>query len=81
MEEKKIKKKKLTLSVSSKKSHNAPNYTQSRGKTSVVIEKKLQEDGVKKNFNHEEIIIINQNLLIILLQKKISINRNFDIRK
>jgi len=39
MEEKK-KKKKLTLSVSSKKTHNVPHYTQSRGKTSVVIEKK-----------------------------------------
>mgnify|MGYP001189521268 CR=1 FL=1 len=40
MEEKKIKKKKLTLSVSSSKLHNVPHYTQSRGKTSVVIEKK-----------------------------------------
>ena len=39
MEEKK-KKKKLTLSVSSKKTHNFSNYGQSRGKTSVVIEKK-----------------------------------------
>ena len=39
MEEKK-KKKKLTLSVSSKKPHNVPHYAQSRGKTSVVIEKK-----------------------------------------
>ena len=34
------KKKKLTLSGFSKKTHNAPNYAQSRGKTSVVIEKK-----------------------------------------
>ena len=39
MEEKK-KKKKLTLSSSSKKTHSTLNYGQSRGKTSVVIEKK-----------------------------------------
>ena len=41
MEEKKIKKK-LTLGVSSKKPHNFSNYSQGRGKTSVVIEKKPQ---------------------------------------
>ena len=40
MEEKKTKKKKLTLSVGSKKPHSAPHYAQSKGKTSVVIEKK-----------------------------------------
>ena len=39
MENKKIKKK-LTLSISGKKSHSTPNYAQSRGKTSVVIAKK-----------------------------------------
>ena len=58
MEEKKIKKKKLTLSVSSSKLHTVPHYTQSRGKTSVVIEKKpTKRWGEKKiqsrdnNFN------------------------------
>ena len=39
MEEKKIKKKKLTLSISGKKPHNVPHYAQGRGKTSFVIEK------------------------------------------
>ena len=39
MEEKK-KKKKLTLTTSSKKPYSVPHYTQSKGKTSVVIEKK-----------------------------------------
>ena len=49
MEEKK--KKKLTLSVSSNTPHNVPNYVKSKQKTSVLIKKKLQENGVKKNFN------------------------------
>ena len=40
MEEKKIKKKKLTLSVSSKASSNVPSFAKNRGKTSVVIEKR-----------------------------------------
>ena len=40
MEEKKIKKKKLTLTVSSKKTYNVPHYTLGKKKTSVVIEKK-----------------------------------------
>ena len=39
MEEKK-KKKKLTLTTSVKTTHNVSHYTPSRGKTSVVIEKK-----------------------------------------
>ena len=39
MEKKKIKKK-LTISISSKKTHNVPHYAQNRQKTSVVIEKK-----------------------------------------
>ena len=38
MEEKK-KKKKLTLSISSKKQHNLTSYARSSGKTSVLIEK------------------------------------------
>ena len=51
MEEKK-KKKKLTLTVSSKKPHSVPHYAQnvqSKGKTSVVIEKKTSKKmGWKK---------------------------------
>jgi len=40
MEKNKIKKKKLTISISSKKAYNAPQYAQGRQKKSVVIEKK-----------------------------------------
>ena len=40
MEEKKKEKKTYFNRVSSKKTHNVPHYGQSRGKTSVVIEKK-----------------------------------------
>ena len=46
MEEKKIKKKKLTLTVSSNKPYNIPHYRSSKQKTSVVIEKKISR---KKN--------------------------------
>ena len=49
MEEKK-KKKKLTLSVSFNKPHNVPRYTQGRGKTSVVIEKKHSRRWGEKKF-------------------------------
>ena len=37
----KIKKKKLTISISSKKTYNAPQYAHNRQKTSVVIKKSL----------------------------------------
>ena len=40
MEKKQIKKKKLTLSISTKKTHNVPHYVQNSRKTSVVIAKK-----------------------------------------
>ena len=50
MEEKKIKKKKLTLSVSSKKTYEAPRYTHTRNKTSVVIEKKVSRRGNDRKF-------------------------------
>ena len=81
MEEKKIKKKKLTLSVSTSKLHNAPNYTTGRGKTSVVIEKKPSKRwGEKKpqsrdhNFNKPKSTSSSPS-------KKPPINRNFDIRQ
>ena len=48
MEEKK--KKKLTLSVSSKTSRNVPNYVKSRQKTSVLIEKKPPRRWGEKKF-------------------------------
>ena len=81
MEEKKIKKKKLTLSVSSKKTHNVPNYTQSKGKTSVVIEKRpTKRWGEKKtqprvnNFNKTK-------STSSFTPRKPQFNKNFDIRK
>ena len=49
MEENKIKKKR-TLSVSTRKTHNPPNYVQSGRKTSVVIEKKTTKRWVDKKF-------------------------------
>ena len=80
MEEKKIKKKKLTLSVSSGKSHNVPHYTRSKGKTSVVIEKKPTRRWGEKKFqprNDYHKPKSNDNFV----SKKPPINRNFDIRK
>ena len=41
MEDNKTKKKKLTLTVSTKKSQHVPQYTLGKQKTSVVIEKKI----------------------------------------
>ena len=80
MEEKK--KKKLTLSVSSKTPHNVPNYVKSRQKTSVVIEKKAPRKwGEKKFSNREIIILINLNQLVILLPKKKPINKNLILEK
>mgnify|MGYP001152883186 CR=1 FL=1 len=54
MEEKKIKKKKLTLSVSSKILHNVPNYVKSRKKTSVLIEKKTPRRWGEKKFQSRD---------------------------
>ena len=53
MEEKKIKKKKLTLSVSSKTPRKVSNYTQRSGKTSVVIEKKVSRRWGEKKFQSQ----------------------------
>ena len=54
MEEKKTKKKKLTLSVSSKQSHKITHYAPARHKTSVVIEKKISRRGNDRNFYNRE---------------------------
>jgi len=43
MEEKKIKKKKQTLTVSIKKPIDVSRYTQDKGKTSVVIDKQISK--------------------------------------
>ena len=53
MENKKIKKK-LTLSISGKKTHSVPHYAQRRGKTSVVIEKKAPRRWGEKKFHSSE---------------------------
>jgi len=81
MEEEKKKKKKLTLSGFAKKTHNAPHYAQSRGKTSVVIEKKAPRRWGEKKFQPKE---NNQNKFRPsggFINKKRPLNRNFDIRK
>ena len=80
MEEKK-KKKKLTLSVSSKRSHHSHNYIQSRGKTSVVIEKKPSRKWAEKKFHTRETNLNKPKFSKDFAPKKAPINRNFDIRK
>jgi len=47
------KKKKPTLSVSSKTLHNVPNYVKSRQKTSVLIEKKAPRRWGEKKFQSQ----------------------------
>ena len=81
MEEKKEKKKKLTLSGFSKKTHNAPNYAQSRGKTSVVIEKKTARKWGEKKFQPHYDNFNKSKSTSNFFPKKTPINRNYDIRK
>jgi translation initiation factor IF-2 len=91
MEEKKIKKKKLTLSVTSTKITSIPRYTQSKQKTSVVIEKKPAQRWNERKFRSQDSNINKQksnlfgkkdpNLKDNSGIKKESPNRNFEIRK
>jgi len=81
MEEKKIKKKKLTLSVGSKKPHSAPHYAQSKGKTSVVIEKKASRRWGEKKFQTQNNNFNKPRSTGDFAPKKTTMNRNFDIRK
>tara|TARA_B100000686_G_scaffold123004_1_gene130270 strand:- start:1422 stop:3656 length:2235 start_codon:yes stop_codon:yes gene_type:complete len=81
MEEKKEKKKKLTLSISSKKTHNVSNYTQSRGKTSVVIEKKPTRRWGERKFHSKETTNYRSKTKEQFSPKKDLPNKNFDIRK
>ena len=75
MEEKKIKKKKLTLTVSTKKPYNIPHYKTFSQKKSVVIEKKISRKKMKRNFTDklvvQQVLWTNKNLkkLMILFQK------------
>jgi len=80
MEDKKIKKKKITLRVSSKTHHNAPHYAQSRGKTSVVIEKKASRRWGQKKFQLQNNNFNELKSTGNVVPKKTSINRNSDIR-
>ena len=50
MKEQDSKKKKITLTVSSKKPYNIPSYTQGKQKRSFVIEKKISRRGSDRNF-------------------------------
>ena len=81
MEEKKTKKKKLTLSVSSKTLHNVPNYVKSRQKTSVLIEKKAPRRWGEKKFQSRDNNFNKPKSTENFLPKKTRINRNVDIRK
>ena len=79
--EKNIKKKKLTLSISSKRTSGAPSYTQSRNKTSVVIEKKAPRKWGEKKFQPRDSNFTKSKPTSSPSTKKTPINRNFDIRK
>ena len=79
MEEKK--KKKLTLSVSSKTPYNVPNYVKSRQKTSVLIEKKTPKRWGEKKFQSRNNNFNKPESTDSFVPKKTPINRNIDIRK
>ena len=81
MEEKKIKKKKLTLSVSSKTLHNVPNYVKSRQKTSVLIEKQAPRRWGEKKFQSRDNNFSKPKSTGNIFPKKTRINKNVDIRK
>tara|TARA_B100001123_G_scaffold335268_1_gene378813 strand:+ start:298 stop:2532 length:2235 start_codon:yes stop_codon:yes gene_type:complete len=81
MEKKEKKKKKLTLSISSSKTPNVPNYVRSSGKTSVVIEKKAQRRWSEKKFEPRNNNINKSKPSGNFVSRKPSLNKNFDIRK
>ena len=81
MEEKKIKKKKLTLSVSSKASSNVPSFAKNRGKTSVVIEKRPPRRGGERKYHPTNNNINKSKPSENFFSKKPQVNKNYDIRK
>jgi len=81
MKEIKKKKKKLTLSVSSKITHNVQHYVKSRQKTSVVIEKQPSRKWGEKKFQLRDANFNKPKSTVYSSPKKTPINRNFDIRK
>ena len=70
MENKKIKKKKLTLSVSSNKNYSVPHYVHSKQKTSVVIEKKTPRKWGEKKFQLRDNNLNKSKLADNLFSKK-----------
>jgi len=80
--EKEKKKKTLTLTTSSKKAHNVPNFAQQKGKTSVVIEKRIssRRPNEKKFQPRNENFKKNKPPSDFDLRKP-AIGKNFDIRK
>ena len=80
MEEKKTKKK-LTLTISSKKPYNVPSFKQGKGKTSVVVEKKPQRRWGEKKFQPRDTNTTKPKTSGNFSSKGAPINRNFDIRK
>tara|TARA_B100000579_G_scaffold349304_1_gene302826 strand:- start:913 stop:3132 length:2220 start_codon:yes stop_codon:yes gene_type:complete len=72
------KKKKLTLSVSPKTLQNVSNYTQSKGKTSVVIEKKQPRRWGERKFQQRD---NKSRISSDSTPRKTPVNRNIDIRR
>ncbi|HBR87323.1 MAG TPA: translation initiation factor IF-2, partial [Candidatus Marinimicrobia bacterium] len=91
MEEKEIKKKKQTLTVSIKKPIDVSRYSQDKGKTSVVIDKKISKRRSERRFYNRENNVGKPNLRFEdktktqkvddIASKNISANRSFEIRK
>ncbi len=81
MEEEQKKKKKLTLSGFSKKTHNAANFAQTRGKTSVVIEKKAPRRWGEKKFQTRDNNFNKPKSTPSYSPQKSTPNKSFDIRK
>tara|TARA_B100001540_G_C15807377_1_gene642704 strand:+ start:981 stop:3215 length:2235 start_codon:yes stop_codon:yes gene_type:complete len=81
MEEKKTKKKKLTLSVSLKKPYDVSSYRQDKQKTSVVIEKKPQRKWGEKRFQPRDSNFNKIQNRSTFTSKKPLLGKSFDIRK
>ena len=75
------KKKKLTLSVTSKSTSNIANYAARSGKTSVVIEKKTPKRWGDKKFQSSPGNFKRSKPSAGFDAKKTPVNRNIDIRK
>tara|TARA_B100000686_G_scaffold289586_1_gene316360 strand:+ start:251 stop:2482 length:2232 start_codon:yes stop_codon:yes gene_type:complete len=80
MDEKKSKKK-ITLTVSSKKPIKVSNYLSSRQTKSVIIEKKFPRKWAEKKFQPKGSNFNDQKSNDDFVSKKTAANRNFDIRK